>query len=123
MTRAYNVKPKIEHYGCMVDLLGRAGLLDEAHEFILDMPMTPNVVILGALLGACRNHNNLELAKLVEKQLEDLNCRHSGCYALMCNLYASNGEQCNANNVRSLMRSRGIKKEAGCSSQFLPACL
>uniref|UniRef100_A0A0D9XNB7 Pentacotripeptide-repeat region of PRORP domain-containing protein n=1 Tax=Leersia perrieri TaxID=77586 RepID=A0A0D9XNB7_9ORYZ len=63
MTKLYHISPRIEHYGCMVDLLSRAGLLQEAHQLIVDMPMQANAVIWGALLGGCKIHRNPELAE------------------------------------------------------------
>ncbi|RVW63819.1 putative pentatricopeptide repeat-containing protein [Vitis vinifera] len=69
--RFFSLTPSIEHYGCMVDLLGRAGLLDEAHQLIRNMPMEANAIVWGALLGACRIHRDTQLAELALKQLID----------------------------------------------------
>ncbi|KAK0594955.1 hypothetical protein LWI29_002103 [Acer saccharum] len=62
MNRSWVIEPRIEHYGCMIDLLSRAGFLVEACGLIQNMPMKPNDAIWGALLGGCRIHNNAELA-------------------------------------------------------------
>jgi pentatricopeptide repeat protein len=63
------ITPKVEHYGCMVDLLGRAGHLDEAEDFINKMPVEPDAAVWGALLGACRIHGNMELGERVAERL------------------------------------------------------
>lgn len=64
MERNYGIKPKKEHYACMIDLLGRTGLLEEAYKLITNMPMQPCEAAWGALLSACRMHGNVELARL-----------------------------------------------------------
>ncbi|KAK1562608.1 hypothetical protein Q3G72_014744 [Acer saccharum] len=74
MSRVFSLNPRIEHYGCMVDLLGRSGLLDEAHQLIKSMPMEPNAIVWGALLGGCRLHKNTDLAehtKTPPRKIED----------------------------------------------------
>ncbi|KAH9292199.1 hypothetical protein KI387_042614, partial [Taxus chinensis] len=67
MSRDYSITPRMEHYACMVDLLGRAGQLNEAYNFIQNMPLEPDAGVWGALLGACRKfHNNIKLGKCVQ---------------------------------------------------------
>jgi pentatricopeptide repeat protein len=83
MSRDYSITPRVEHYACMVDLLGRAGCLHEAHDFIKRMPLQPDIRVWGALLGACRIHNNIELGERVAKQLFDLNTKDAGHYILL----------------------------------------
>jgi pentatricopeptide repeat protein len=63
MTIQHGIKPNVTHYGCMVDLLSRAGQLKEALEVILNMPIKPNSIVWGSLLGACRVHKNVQLKK------------------------------------------------------------
>ncbi|XP_054800171.1 pentatricopeptide repeat-containing protein At5g56310-like [Prosopis cineraria] len=63
MNSVYGINPKIEHYGCMVDILGRAGRLQEAMELIRTMPFAPDAIVWRAFLGACRIHKNIELAE------------------------------------------------------------
>lgn len=115
MTKAHGIEPKIEHYGCMVDLLGRAGMLEEATKFIDEMPMSPNESVLGALLGACRIHKNSELGEKIGKRLIDLEPDNSGRYVLLSNIYANTGRWEDVANVRKLMDERGVKKTPGFS--------
>lgn len=72
MVHTFGLVPQIEHYGCMVDLLGRAGLLDEAHEMIKSMPIKPNTIVWGALVAACRLHKNPQLGELAATQLLEI---------------------------------------------------
>ncbi|XP_010922662.1 putative pentatricopeptide repeat-containing protein At3g08820 [Elaeis guineensis] len=113
MNRVYNLTPRIEHYGCMVDLLGRAGLLEEAHRLIKEMPMEANAVVWGALLGGCRIHRNTQLAELVLKQLIELEPRNSGNYVLLSNIYATSGKWEDAAKLRLVMKEKGIQKTPG----------
>jgi pentatricopeptide repeat protein len=75
MSSACGVQPELKHYGCMVDLLGRAGLLDEAEELIGGMPMAPDVKLLVALLGACQVHKRLDVAERVRSRILNLNTK------------------------------------------------
>ncbi|XP_031485853.1 pentatricopeptide repeat-containing protein At5g66520-like [Nymphaea colorata] len=115
MKRNYKIKPTIEHYGCMVDLLGRAGRLDEAEDFISSMPIKANASVWGALLGACRIHGNVELGGKVGKILLELEPENSGRYALLSNIYAAAGRWDDVSMVRKLMKDRGIKTVPGYS--------
>lgn len=115
MVETYGIKPKMEHYGCFVDLLGRAGLLEEAEKVIEEMPMSADAGVLGALLGACKIHGNVELGEQLGRRVIELDPRNSGRYVLLANLYASVGRWDDVANVRRLMNDRGVNKEAGCS--------
>ncbi|XP_073143707.1 pentatricopeptide repeat-containing protein At5g15300 [Henckelia pumila] len=115
MKDIYHIQPNAKHYGCMVDLLGRVGLLNEAFEFINTMESEPNGIIWRTLLGACRIHGNVELGKHACAQLLRLRKDESGDYVLLSNMYASGGEWSGVENVRNLMDSRGVKKERGFS--------
>lgn len=115
MTEVYGIAPRMEHYGCLVDLLGRAGLLDEARGVIEGMPMRADVGVLGALLGACRIHGNLEMAEEIGRRVIELEPSNSGRYMLLANLYAKAGRWEDVASVRKLMNDRGVKKVAGCS--------
>ncbi|KAF8391692.1 hypothetical protein HHK36_024001 [Tetracentron sinense] len=116
MTRDYGIIPQIEHYGCMVDLLSRAGNLQEAHEFIKNMPIEPNGVVWGALLGGCKLHKNVELAEEAIKHLLKLDPLNDGYYVVLSNVYADAGRWEDTGRVRKLMRDRGVKKTPGWSS-------
>lgn len=116
MTKVYTLNPTIEHYGCMVDLLGRAGLLMEAKELIEKMPFKPNAAIWGALLNACWIHGHLELGKRIGKILIEIDPAHSGRYIHLARVHAAAGEWEQAFEVRSQMKHRGVSKLPGCSA-------
>lgn len=115
MRAAYNVEPRSEHYGCVVDLLGRAGRLDEAMGVIERMDTEPGPSIWGALLSACRTHCNLDIADVAAKKLFVLEPDNTGNYALLSNMYADAGNWEEAKRLRALLRERGVRKSPGCS--------
>ncbi|KAL4199449.1 hypothetical protein AMTRI_Chr03g145030 [Amborella trichopoda] len=115
MPNLYKLTPQIEHYGCMVDLFGRASLFEDAMKIIDDMPMEPDASVWGALLGACRIHGKVDLGERIAKKLIDLEPTHDGTYVLISNLYASNKRWKDAINVRKTMKGLKIKKQPGCS--------
>ncbi|GAB4833247.1 Putative pentatricopeptide repeat-containing protein At3g08820 [Ancistrocladus abbreviatus] len=115
MTPVFSLSPTIEHYGCMIDLLGRAGLLDEAHQLIKSMPMEANAIVWGALLGGCRLHRDTQLAEHVLKQLIQLEPWNSGNYVLLSNIYSANNKWNDAENLRVKMNEQGIQKPPGYS--------
>ncbi|KAL0343865.1 UNVERIFIED_CONTAM: Pentatricopeptide repeat-containing protein [Sesamum angustifolium] len=115
MKDVYGIQPNLKHYGCMVDLFGRAGLLNEAFEFIDTMEFEPNAIIWRTLLGACRIHCNVELGRRANEQLLKLRRDESGDYVLLSNIYASSGEWCGVEDVRRLMVESGVKKASGFS--------
>ncbi|KAF7833609.1 putative pentatricopeptide repeat-containing protein [Senna tora] len=110
-----NIEPTHMHYACMVDLLGRAGLMDEAADLIWGLPIVPDTNVWGALLGACRIHGNVELGRWAAEHLFELKPQHCGYYILLSNMYAEAERWDEANSVRQLMKSRGAKKNPGCS--------
>uniref|UniRef100_M1DG55 DYW domain-containing protein n=2 Tax=Solanum tuberosum TaxID=4113 RepID=M1DG55_SOLTU len=115
MTRHYNVEPNIKHYGCMVDLLARAGLLKEAETLIDSMPIAPDVATWGALLGACRKHGNSEMGERVGRKLLELQPDHDGFHVLLSNIYASKGNWDSVLDIRVAMTRQGVVKVPGCS--------
>ncbi|KAI4380650.1 hypothetical protein MLD38_006817 [Melastoma candidum] len=92
MKEKCGLKPGLKHYGCMVDLLGRAGHLEEAYQFIKDMPIHPDASIWGAVLGACRVHGNAELGAFASERLFEVDSDNVGYYVLLSNIYASAGK-------------------------------
>lgn len=116
MTRDFGVAPLRDHYTCMVDLLGRAGFLEEAKSMIEEMmPMEPDSVIWGSLLGACKVHRNFTLGKYVAEKLLEVETSNSGPYVLLSNMYAENGQWEDVMNVRKSMRKEGVTKQPGFS--------
>ncbi|XP_077213698.1 pentatricopeptide (PPR) repeat-containing protein [Tasmannia lanceolata] len=115
MQTLHKIKPTPSHYACMIDLFGRAGLLHEAQDFIENMPIEPDVIAWGSLLGACRVHKNAELAKITAERLLTIDPDHSGAYSALANVYSANGRWEDAAKTRKLMRDRGVKKDQGFS--------
>lgn len=111
----WRIQPMIEHYGCMVDILSRAGHLDEAHRLIMSMPMKPNDAVWGALLGGCKIHKNAELASLVaEKLIRALDHDEAAGYlVLLSNVYATTKKWQDVVDVRRMMVEDKVKKTAG----------
>ncbi|OVA17851.1 Pentatricopeptide repeat [Macleaya cordata] len=116
MHEEFGITPKLEHYGCMVDLLGRAGLLDEAYEFIQKMPLVPHIGVWGALLNSCKTYGNIELAECATKHLIELDHEDGGYLTTMSNIYANAGRWDDVAKVRVLMKKKKIGKLPGCSS-------
>lgn len=109
MSSDYGIIPTIEHYSCMVDLLGRAGYLDEAWDFMQSMPLKPDATIWGALLGSCRIHKNIQLAEIASKKLFELEPYNSANYVLMLNLYAMFDRWGDVERIKDLMSDIGVK--------------
>ncbi|OIV98311.1 hypothetical protein TanjilG_16638 [Lupinus angustifolius] len=115
MTEKYGICARMEHYACMVDLYGRAGHMHEAFDTIKNMPFTPDAGVWGTLLGSCRVHGYVELAKLASKHLLELDPQNSGYYVLLSNIHADAGEWESVLKIRSDMKERGVQKIRGCS--------
>ncbi|CAN0870177.1 Pentatricopeptide repeat-containing protein At3g26782, mitochondrial [Linum grandiflorum] len=115
MNNQYQVVPGLEHYSCMVDLLGRAGLLNEAYDLIQRMKVRSDFILWGSLLAACRIHKNLELAEISAKKLFELNPDNSGYYVLLSHIYADAGRWKDVERMRALMKDSGLVKTPGFS--------
>lgn len=116
MNSLYGVTPKIEHYGCMVDILGRAGCLQEAMELIRAMPFAPDAIVWRAFLGACRIHKNVELAEEATVNLLELEPHADGNYVLLSNIYSQEMKWDKVVNLRRMMRNASVQKVPGSSS-------
>ncbi|KAJ7943471.1 Pentatricopeptide repeat [Quillaja saponaria] len=116
MTDKYGLVPGIKHYGCMVDLLGRTGNLDEAYKFIDELPIKPTPILWRTLLAACSSHGNVEMAKLVLERIFELDDSHGGDYVMVSNLCARAGRWEDVDSLRKLMNDKGALKIPGCSS-------
>ncbi|XP_061352253.1 pentatricopeptide repeat-containing protein CRR2, chloroplastic-like [Gastrolobium bilobum] len=112
----YGVAKSEAHYACIVDLLGRAGDLEKAVDFIQSMPIQPGKNVYGALLGACRIHKNMELAELAAEKLFVLDPYNAGRYVILAQMYEDAGRWQDAARVRKVVREKAIKKPIGYSS-------
>ncbi|KAF5468577.1 hypothetical protein F2P56_012720 [Juglans regia] len=115
MVNDYSIVPQIEHYGCMVDLLARAGLLDQAVEFVRKMPMEADAVIWAALLAACRIYKNVELAEVAFERLIELEPKNAANFVLLSNIYGDLGRWKDVARLKVAMRDTGFRKLPGCS--------
>ncbi|KAK8971058.1 Pentatricopeptide repeat-containing protein [Platanthera guangdongensis] len=115
MMSEYGIEPEVEHYGCMVDLLGRAGYVPEALELIEGMRVEPDPVLWATLLGACRNHGFVQLGIMIGQKLIKLEPGHDGHYVLLAALYCMAKKWEDVIKVRRLMSSLGTNKGAGWS--------
>ncbi|XP_021740956.1 putative pentatricopeptide repeat-containing protein At5g52630 [Chenopodium quinoa] len=113
--KKYGIEPGHQHYATLVDLLGRAGKLQEALSVIKEMPIQPTESVWGALLTGCRLHGNTELAAYAADKVFELGNVGSGLFVLLCNAYAAAGRLQDAAKVRMMLRDSGIKKETGLS--------
>ncbi|VVA36885.1 PREDICTED: pentatricopeptide repeat-containing [Prunus dulcis] len=116
MEQEFGIKPRIEHYGCMVDLLGRAGKLEEAVMFLENMHLEPNAVIWASLLGSCKIHGNGDLLEYLTRRIMEKEPANPSYLTLISNLSASMGQWKDVLTYRQVMRQQGIEKVPGCSS-------
>ncbi|KAK4264185.1 hypothetical protein QN277_025394 [Acacia crassicarpa] len=116
MRREFGIIPNIHHYGCMVDLLGRAGLLDQVYQLIMSMEVKPDSKIWRTLLGACRIHEHVSLGERVIEHLIELKAQEAGDYVLLLNIYSSAGHWEKVAEVRKLMKEKAIQTTPGCST-------
>ncbi|KAG9449746.1 hypothetical protein H6P81_009711 [Aristolochia fimbriata] len=116
MEKTHGITPNIQHYGCMVDLLARAGHLAEAENFIKRMPIEPDAVLWRTLIWACKVHGETDQGeRLMNQNLLQTGSADSGNYVLLSNVYASAGKWREKARVRELMTKRRIDKLPGCS--------
>lgn len=115
MKQVYGIQPMIQHYGCLVDLLGRAGMLEHARSILREMPMEPDAFVLGALLNASAVHGDINLGEEVVKEMSDQSLDHNGVPVLLSNMYASINNWDNVESVRKIMEEKAVKKVTGCS--------
>lgn len=115
MKKDYGIQPVMDHYGAMVDLLGRAGRLNEAWDFIQKMPIEPGITVFGAMLGACKIHKNVELGEKAANRLFELDPDEGGYHVLLANIYAAASLWDKLAKVRTIMEKKGLQKTPGCS--------
>ncbi|RAL52259.1 hypothetical protein DM860_016108 [Cuscuta australis] len=115
MTRNYSIEPTVQHYTCMVDLLGHCGRLDEAYGLITQMKVAPDSGVWGALLNSCKIHGDVKLAELALEKLVELEPNDAGNYVILSNIYAQAGRWEGVAKLRKLMTDKGLKKSMACS--------
>ncbi|XP_020232025.1 pentatricopeptide repeat-containing protein At1g08070, chloroplastic isoform X2 [Cajanus cajan] len=115
MVEIYGYQPSQEHHACMVDLLGRAGQIDEANEIIETIPLELDARVYGPLLSACKMHSESRLAEVAAHKLINMEPKNAGNYVLLSNIYAAAGKWDKVAKLRSFLRDRGLKKTPGCS--------
>jgi pentatricopeptide repeat protein len=123
MSMVYNLAPRIEHYGCIVDLLGRAKLLSEAEQFIKEMPVAPDVVLWRSMLFACRACGEVGLAEYVAERIRELEPVKCGGDVLLSNVYATTSRWVDVDKVRSSMDISKTSKQPGCSFIEVDGCV
>ncbi|KAK7265800.1 hypothetical protein RJT34_33423 [Clitoria ternatea] len=116
MSKEFGINPNVHHYGCVVDLLGRAGLLEKAYQLIISMVVKPDSTIWRTLLGACRIHGHVTLGERVIEHLIELKAQEAGDYVLLLNIYSSAGHWEKVAEVRKLMKDKAIQTTPGCST-------
>ncbi|PHT46242.1 Pentatricopeptide repeat-containing protein [Capsicum baccatum] len=115
MKEMHGIEPTSSHCACMIDLFGRAGLLEEAQDFIENMPIEPDVIAWGSLLASCRVHKKVELAKVAADRLLSIDPENSGAYSALANVYSACGKWDEAAKIRKSMKHKQVKKEQGFS--------
>ena len=115
MVEKYGLKPKLEHYTCIVDLLGRSGCLEEAEAIIRSMPLKADAIIWKTLLSACKIHKNADMASRVAGEVLMINPQDSASYVLLSNIHASAKRWKDVSEVRKTMMYKNVKKEPGIS--------
>ncbi|KAF3640432.1 Pentatricopeptide repeat-containing protein [Capsicum annuum] len=115
MKEIHGIEPTSSHCACMIDLFGRAGLLEEAQDFIENMPIEPDVIAWGSLLSSCRVHKKVELAKVAADRLLSIDPENSGAYSALANVYSACGKWDEAAKIRKSMKHKQVKKEQGFS--------
>nr|GMD85435.1 pentatricopeptide repeat-containing protein At4g13650 [Ipomoea batatas]GME15343.1 pentatricopeptide repeat-containing protein At4g13650 [Ipomoea batatas] len=113
MSEDHDLVPRPEHYACVVDILGRAGQLQCAREFVETMPIAPDAMVWRTLLSACTVHKNIEIGEFAGNHLLELEPKDSATYVLLSNLYAVVGRWNHRNCTRQLMKDMGVRKEPG----------
>lgn len=115
MVHEYRMKPLSEHYACMVDILGRAGELNKAMDFITTIPSKPGPAVWGTMLGACMIHKNKNLAHIASKKLFEFEGKNAGYYVLLSNIYSSERSYAEAASVRQIAKDKKLPKTPGCT--------
>ncbi|CAM6035383.1 unnamed protein product [Sphagnum compactum] len=113
MVKDYKISPKLEHYTCMVDLLGRAGHLQEAENMVMAMPCKPHVAVWMALLSACRIHGHVEMAERIAKRILEMEPDNAAVYVLLSDIYAAGGNEHLCQTIEQQRKEKGVNKQPG----------
>lgn len=113
MVKQHKVMPNVYHYSCMVDILGRAGKVHEAHDLMENMPFKATASMWGSLLASCRNYNNLELAQIAARHLYEMEPENAGNHVLLSNIYAANKRWDEVAMTRKVIKESRVRKERG----------
>jgi pentatricopeptide repeat protein len=113
--RKFGIQPTIKHYGCMVDLLGRAGYLEEAEQLVATMPMKADNVIWGSILSAARAQGNVGLGEKAAEELAKLDQAHGASKVALSNIYAYAGRWANVSVVRKELEDENLERQSGSS--------
>ncbi len=113
MVKDYMISAKLEHYTCMVDLLGRAGHLQEAENMVMAMPCKPHVAVWMALLSACRIHGHVEMAERIAKRILEMEPDNAAVYVLLSDIYAAGGNKHLCQTIEQQRKEKGVKKQPG----------
>ncbi|KAL4562536.1 hypothetical protein LXL04_034743 [Taraxacum kok-saghyz] len=116
MNNVYGLRPQMEHYGCMVDILSRSGHLNAARDVIRNMPFEPDVIIWRGLLGGCKMYKNVELGEEINRKILSLDGFHDGNYVMLSDIYCQGKRWEEAQDIRREMEEINIKKVPGMSS-------
>lgn len=118
MSKDYQIEPKLEHYSCLIDLVGRAGRLAEVEKLIYDISSEDEVIVplYGSFLSACRTYGNVEMGERIAQRLVEIKSSDSSIHSLLANIYASADRWEDVTKVREKMKNLGVKKVPGCSS-------
>lgn len=115
MSRDYGISPGEDHYACMVNLLGRSGLIKEAETLISEMPFEPGLLVWQTLLGACQVHGDIETGKRAAERAINLDKTHPSSYVLLSNMFADSNNWHGVGNLRGIMETSYVKKMPGSS--------
>ncbi|KAK7406355.1 hypothetical protein VNO78_07979 [Psophocarpus tetragonolobus] len=116
MVNTYAIQPGLEHYISIINLLGKAGKVEDAEEFVLRLPVEPNPAIWGALIGVCGlSKTDADIAKRAAKRLFELDPLNAPGHVTLCNIYAANDRHTEYTSLRKEMRMKGVRKVPGCS--------
>nr|XP_004246925.1 pentatricopeptide repeat-containing protein At3g53360, mitochondrial [Solanum lycopersicum]XP_010326034.1 pentatricopeptide repeat-containing protein At3g53360, mitochondrial [Solanum lycopersicum] len=113
METEFGIIPTREHCCCVVDMLARAGCIEEAEAFINQMEIDPDIVVWKTLLAACKTRNNLDVGKRAAEKILEIDPSNSAAHVLLCNIFASTGSWKDVASLRGQMRQKGVKKVPG----------